>query len=132
MSVGGCLVVDEALVDQLDAFAKLETVGGSLVFNTRVTNLHLFSNLSFIGGDVVIRDNELLGALSDPTRSVAIGGNLFIANNEILPTCEAESFEEGLRTNGFTGQATICGNQADACGSTRCMDATEKTMNTIW
>jgi cysteine-rich repeat protein len=120
-SIGGYLDIVEPLVNEINAFGKLETIGDYFSFSgSSLSEFRAFGNLSSIGGDVTISWNTVLEQLWIPPKNVVIGGDLFIVGNTLLPTCQAQDFQNTLRENGFAGQATICGNQDDECGSSEC------------
>jgi hypothetical protein len=70
------------------------------------------------GGDLVIRGNGALTSLNglENLTNIVLDtsgfyyGNLYIQDNPLLPTSEAEALRDRLIANGWTGQAFISGN----------------------
>ena len=74
-----------------------------------------------IGGNDSLLDLKGLANLRD------MHGPLHITNNKSLPTCEAVALKEQLEKTGWTGEAMICGNLPDECGSDACSDQWAET-----
>jgi hypothetical protein len=61
-------------------------------------------------GSLAIGSNSSLLDLKGLANLSYLRGNLFIRDNKSLPTCEAVELKERLERAGWTGEATICGN----------------------
>jgi hypothetical protein len=93
-------------------------IEGSLVvrLDPLLVSLAGFSSVSYVGGDLVIESTGLTG-LDDLDRLAVIGGgSLVLSDNPELPTCEAEALRDRFVDFGWTGAATIDGNDDEgAC-----------------
>jgi hypothetical protein len=111
----------------LESLANLTNTLGYLVIedNDALESLAEISGVTVIGqegdgGDLIIRGNGALTSLNGlenltnivPDTSGFYRGNLYIQDNPLLPTSEAEALRDRLVANGWTGQAFISGNGA--------------------
>lgn len=105
----GVAITDNDKLTDIDGLSSLYSVGPSEQI--------AIPNVTYGMG---INDNDSLENLNGLANLDYLYGNLTIANNRKLPTCEAEALKTRLEENGWEGTATICGNLADECGSEAC------------
>ena len=107
-------IMDNAALAHLD-FPRLTTVGSRLMisYNLQLPSLAGFSTLTTVGGDLYVVGNAGLTTLGLPVLT-DVRGNLVIQDNATLPQCQAVALQARLVANGWTGAATICGNDATA------------------
>jgi hypothetical protein len=107
-------IMDNAALAHLD-LPRLTTVGSGLLisYNLELTSLAGLSTLTTVGGDLYVVGNAGLTALGLPVLT-DLRGNLIIEDNAELPQCQAVALQARLVANGWTGAATICGNDATA------------------
>jgi hypothetical protein len=112
-------------VDGLRSIASAESL--EIDGNIRLENLDGLSALTHVAGDVTIADfctrtatpechyQDQLTSLYGLRSLQSIGGNLKVANNRMLPTCEAEWLRDSVGSANIEGTVTIAGN--DDAGS---------------
>jgi hypothetical protein len=93
---------DNDAMTGIGGFAKLETVGGSLLLNghERVTSVHGFPRLTSVGANLEIRDNPLLGTLGGFDALNDVAGDVALTGNPLLPKAEATALAEGIESVG--------------------------------
>ncbi len=116
----------------LDGLRSVVQVGWYIKIydNDKLTDIDGLSSLSSVGRDgelnylhphgISIGENDSLQNLNGLANLDYLYGDLMIANNIKLPTCEAEALMTRLKNNGWEGTAIICGNLSDECGSETC------------
>jgi len=143
-SLGGALAVSSSPgLESLTALEGLTTLGGGLTLssNPALASLEGLHNLTAIGGDLrlddcdrlrypahlhnltaidgslVVEGNERMTMLAGLKGLTRLGGDLRIQDNPTLPTCEAERLQSDLAEQGWSGTATIAGNDdSGICG----------------
>ena len=85
-SIGGYFDISgNSTLSNLDGLEQLDSIGDWLAFNaTDLTDLDGLSNLSFIGGDLLIFYNQVLASLAGLNNLNAIGGGLELLGNGML------------------------------------------------
>jgi hypothetical protein len=118
----------------LDGLSSVTAVGTGVAItdNDKLTDIDGVSSLSSVGPSneiyaiptvtygIGINENDSLENLNGLANLDYLYGDLTIANNRKLPTCEAEALKNRLIESGWEGTANICGNLADECGSEAC------------
>lgn len=114
-------------VSNLTALSKIGKVGGYLVvYNTNLTTLNGLNNLTSIGQDIDIRNNNVLSdisALQNTTFAPFDGFGLTILNNPSLSVCDLPNFCAYLANPAATHPRTISGNAANCITEQAVIDA---------
>lgn len=118
---------DNSDVSNLMPLSKIGKVGGYLVvYNTNLTTLNGLNNLTSIGQDIDIRNNNMLSdisALQNTTFSPFDGFGLTILNNPSLAVCDLPNFCTYLANPAATHPRTISGNAANCITEQAVIDA---------
>lgn len=121
ISIGGGLSLYGKKLHNFGALRNLESVGGHvLIESTAATELGVLSNLKFVGDSLSIVFNLNLEQLFVPNSAITIVGPVTVENNESLPSCLAQSFEEALRQIDSSIEFSECENKEDECGTQVC------------
>jgi hypothetical protein len=120
-SVGGDLVLSENDIRSISALSNLTSLPGDLVlFYNSLNSLTGLENLTRIGGRLEIGWEDFLTDLCALYNVNLEGDQLSIYSNDLIAMGTAFAFEAQLRSNGFTGSASIYNNQGSGivcCGS---------------
>lgn len=120
-SVQGHVEISGKVLSDLNGLGSLETVGRSLwLTGLAASDLTALNHLISVADDVIITGNDSLQTLFTPDSRLTIGGDLYIAANEQLPSCQAHSFKDQITAGNLAGEVLICSNQEDACGMEIC------------
>jgi len=91
-------------LSSISGLGSLETIGGDTnILNTLVENLNAFRELTSIGGDFSITNNNSLVNLEGLNKLTSIGGRFWISNNDSLLNVD------GLEALVSTGVDTLVG-----------------------
>ncbi len=110
--ITGSLIIEGYYsLTSLDGISNISSIGGGLIIenNNTLTNLDgLSSELTLIGGNLDIIDNNTLTSLYGISNISSIGGDLIIENNDILTNLDGLSSE----LTSIGGNLNIKGNNA--------------------
>jgi hypothetical protein len=112
-STGGLGITLNESLTNIDGLSDLNTIGGgfSIQNNSALANVNGLHNVTIIKGNLLIRENCSLTNLDGlDNLTILEGGYLKITDNIVLPTSEATSLDERLRSYGFSGITIISGN----------------------
>ncbi len=120
--VGGHFIWDDTELDNIDALANLEYVGGDLEPPLDVTSLARFAGLQTVGGDFTLMGEVDVADLSPLTSLAFVGGRLTIESSEIqsLAGLQGVTSLGGLRIHdnaeltyvGALGNASVVGGSS--------------------
>lgn len=97
-----------AAVEQLRRFVVIEG-------NPELGDLDGLHALESVGGSLTIRANRRLARLNALETLAELGGERFeVAQNPLLPACQAEALADRLAGQGFAGEVSIHGNDDEA------------------
>jgi len=117
----GDVVIGSA--EDLEALLAVTTVNGSLsIVQSDLVEIFGMGCLTAVTGDLVISENAALRRLDGLGGLTALGGDLTVTDNPVLVTCQAEELRDRLVAAGWSGIATISGN--DDVTSCECPNGT--------
>jgi len=122
--VPGAVSIGQTGVSDLTDLSNLVSVGGYLEIgdgwcetqacysrgNPNLESLSGLENLETVGADLRIHFNDQLTDITSLGGVSTFGGNLEVNRNLQLPTCAAEELRDRLIAGGWSGEATIEGN----------------------
>lgn len=112
---GGFVLQSNATLDDLSALRRIQSFGDNVEIrrNEALGSLDGLDSLISIDGALLIEDNESLESVA-ALASLASVDVLSITRNRRLPQCAAEALVERLRSQGWTGEATVALNDESA------------------
>ena len=112
---GDLILLSNYEMISFNGLQQLETVNGDLHIakNDFILNLSELGNIQTIGARLIINENEALEDIDALFNLTFLGGNLSITGNPNLATCQAENLREYLVSIGWSGNATISGNNSE-------------------
>src|SRR5690606_14898024 len=86
LTIGFLLGSNATDITNLDGLSNVTNIGGTLIIenNDALTNINGLSNVTHIQGDIIIRGNAQLTNLDGLSNVTNIGGTLIIENNDAL------------------------------------------------
>jgi len=112
---GGLAIRNNEALQELKGLASLTSVGGSLVIghDNSLVNLDGLSGLTSVGA-LYVYDNAALTDIEGMSKLTSVKGELVIESNAALPTCQANALKKALVAKGYSGTASIAGNDDTA------------------
>jgi len=85
-------------ITNLDGLSNITDIGGNLIvaYNPQLTNLNGLSNVTDIGGNLTISNNPQLANLNGLSNVTNIGGNIALINNTVLANLDGLSNVTGI------------------------------------